>query len=272
MPPLLRLLVFFVIVTSYSCTQYAYFQSPLHTNTFGYREQPLKGDNRPFALYANAAVVSGNANENFRDQLTAFTGAIHASSQFGNFQAVYGSNITLGGYDLKEYALQSGTSQYYNSYLNETLINVHAGRNSFGALGFSGGINYVKSFPKGGEWRMAGVEAHWNQQWGEYQDFRSGLPENAANLNDPSKTFFTVAFTTDIITKLKTGALGYKLAMGTATRELTKYDRTGNPVQVLPAVFSNTIHYNYDRYAMYAQLNAGYAAASFHFGLSYRLY
>jgi len=266
-------LLFYILVlfSSISCTQYAYFQSPLHTNTLGYREQPLKSENRPFALYANAAVATGNANEDLRDQQTAFIGAFHAAHQFGNFQAYYGSQLTLGGYNLLPYAPQIGTPTYFNSNLDETLINPHAGKNSFGALGFSGGINYVIPFQKGGEWRAFGLEANWNNQWGEYQDFRSELSSSAANLIDPSKKFATVAFTSDIIAKLNAGSIGYKFALGFRTGELTKYDRSGLPSKVLPGFFSNTLHYSYDRYAAYTQLNWGYSALSFHFGLSYRL-
>lgn len=260
------------VLTSVSCSQNAYYQSPLHTNTAGYREQPLKSENKPFAVYANAAVATGSANEKFRDQVTAFLGAFHAAHQFGNFQAFYGSQLTLGSYYIKPYAPQIGTPPYYNSHLDETLINPHAGKNSFGALGFSGGINYLVPFARGGEWRVLGVEASWNNQWGEYQDFREELPTRAANLLDPSKSFTTVAFSSDVIAKTKGGSIGYKLALGYRTGSLTRYDMTGNPSKITPGFFSNTLHYAYERYAGYAQINFGYSASSFQFGLSYRLH
>lgn len=255
------------------CTQYAYYQSPLLTHTNGYKAMPMQDDKKEPALYGGLSIASGGANENWHDELIVFSGEVHQAHNFGIFQAFYGICGTMGQYTVNTYTPQNNTvSPYYNKNLNDSLINALSGKKDFGAWGFSGGIAIVKSFPKGGEWRIIGLEYNWQQEWGDYLSFRKKLPVTAANLIDYSNRFSTISITSDIIGKLKNNiSIGYKVAMGITPRLFTYYNETGEASHVLPANLSQTLHLTNKRVTGYLQGNIGYRAASFHLGVNYRL-
>src|SRR4029079_15802275 len=98
-----------------------------------------------------------------------------------------------------------------NSNLNDSLINLHAGNNFFGSVGFVGGVDFVAPFDNGGEWRIVGVEDCWQQDFGKYLSFRKGLPDPAANIISRYDQYTTISLGTEVLLKTKRGAMGYKL-------------------------------------------------------------
>lgn len=263
---ILNLLPAFVAILSGGCTQYAYYQSPSHTNTNGYKAMPLYSENKKSTFYGGAAIAVGDANENWRDELFAFSVEVHRAQKFGSFQTFYGINGTLGNYRVNSYGQQS-----YNTNLNETLLNKLTGNKFFGTLGLSGGINVVQPFPKGGEWRILGLEYNLQHEFGDYLSFRKKLPITAANLIDYKRNYSTLSITTDFIGKIDDVYLGYKIALGITPYKLTYYNEKSEPSLVQPANFSQTLHFTYKRLTGYLQANNGYIAWNAQLGINYRL-
>ena len=135
-----------------------------------------------------------------------------------------------------------------------------------------GGINLVRLFLTGGEWRVIGGELAWQNEWGGYYDFRNKLPVTAANIIDYNQNYATFSLTSDIIFKLnKEETIGYKAALGFPTRRLTYYNTASQPGKVLPYNFSQTLHVGFKKTTLHAQVNYGYYMFNMQMGLNYRL-
>ncbi|MFM9909424.1 MAG: hypothetical protein ACKVOW_08750 [Chitinophagaceae bacterium] len=273
MQKLLVLLAIFIAIISGGCTQYAYYQSPNHTQTNTYKAMPLHSEHKKSALYGGVSIAAGGANEDWKDGLFAFSGEIHQAHKFGVFQAFYGANVTLGNYQVNSYGQQYDGYLFgsYNRNLNDTLLNKLTGNKFFGTWGLSGGINVVQPFAKGGEWRIIGLEYSWQQEWGDYLSFRKQLPITAANLIDYKRNYSTLSITTDIIGKIDNSYLGYKIAMAITPYKLTYYNIASESSQVQPANFSQTLHFTTKRITGFVQANIGYYAGNFQLGMNYRL-
>lgn len=260
-------------ITTASCTQQAYYQSPTHGNTNGYKAMPLKTDNSGPALYADLSLMTGWANDNLKDNLVGLSGGFHRAHAFGDFQAFYGSNAVFGRYQVKAFYPQFGDIFWYvNGNLNDSLINSLSGPKNFASIGLFGGINLVRPFLNGSEWRVIGAELAWQSEWGSYSDFRNKLPVTAANVNDYNQNYATISLTSDIIIKLKKEeTIGYKAALGFPTRRLTYYNTASQPSKVLPYNFSQTLHIGFKKTTLHAQVNFGYYIFNMQMGLSYRL-
>ena len=260
-------------ITTGSCTQRAYYQSPTHGNTNGYKAMPLKSENSATALYADLSLMTGWANENLKDKLFGLSGSIHRAHAFGNFQAFYGSNAMFGRYQANAFYPQfEDVFWYVNGNLNDSLINSLSGPKNFASVGLYGGINLVRSLENGSEWRVIGAEFAWQNEWGSYYDFRNKLPVTAANVIDYNQNFATISFTSDIIFKLnKEETIGYKAALGFPTRRLTYYNTSSQPGKVLPHNFSQTLHVGFKKTTLHAQVNHGYYMLNMQMGLNYRL-
>ncbi len=268
----LNLLPVFVAILCGGCSQYAYYQSPSHTNTNGYKAMPLHSENKKSAFYGGVAIAAGEANENRRDEFFAFSGEIHRAQKFGSFQTFYGINGTLGNYQVNSYSPQYyGNYNPYNRNLNDTLLNKLTGNKFFATLGLSGGISVVQPFAKGGEWRILGLEYNLQHEFGDYLSFRKELPVTAANLIDYKKNYSTFSITTDIIGKIDNVSFGYKIALGITPYKLTYYNENSEPSLVQPANFSQTLHFTLKRLTGYVQANSGYIAWNAQLGINYRL-
>ncbi len=260
-------------ITSAGCTQRAYYQSPMHGNTNGYKAMPLKNDNSGPAFYADLSLTTGWANENLKDKLVGLSGGFHRAHAFGNFQAFYGSNAVFGRYQVGAFYPQfEDIFWYINGNLNDSLINSLSGPKSFASIGLFGGINLVRSFVNGGEWRVIGAEFAWQNEWGNYYDFRNKLPVTAANINDYNQNYSTISLTSDIIAKLKNDeTIGYKVALGFPARRLTYFNTANQPSKILPYNFSQTLHMGFKKINLHTQVNLGYYMFNMQVGLSYRL-
>lgn len=254
-----------------SCKEYAYFQSPMLTNTSGYKTIPLKSQQQPSATYASGAISYGDANDNGRDRVRCFNGAVHRSHNMGAFQAFYGVTGTLGEYTIRPVRLTEWNS-FSNLNLNDSLINAQQGGKFFGSYGLTGGVNLVLPLSHGGEWRVVGAEFSWNQEFGKYFDFRKQLPDTAANLIDKRRAFFTLGISTDILIPVaRKGSFGLKIAQVYSLRNLKGYDDQKKPITHTPQYFSGTLHLTINRVTGFYQVNIGSYATGMQFGTAVRI-
>lgn len=250
------------------CTQYAYYQSPMHANTAIYKPIPLKKDSCSSAIYANGALTTGGTNENLRDGVKAFLGSLHKSHNFGMFQAYYGVSGALGRYRVER--VYNSTNSYRNENLNDSLINGLSGNKFFGSYGAVGGINVVMPF-RSGEWRIIGTEISLTNEFGRYLDFRNSLPDTAANIIERKKTLFAMSISTDLIFALPNGSVGYKMAGSVGTNTLRGFDKNRKPIAYSLGYFSHCLHYESHRYSGSLQLTTGSYALYLQAGISVRL-
>jgi hypothetical protein len=246
----------------------------MHGVTNGYKAMPLKSDSTSPALYAGAAVLVAFPNDRLHDDVIAIQGGLHRTHQFGNFQAYYGINGSLGNYRVSA-GYDNPDGGYFfssNSNLNDSLLNALSGNYRFGSWGLTGGLNMVTQFPGGGEWRFLGVELDWQQEWGDYYRFRKNLPKSAANVIDDRRHYATISLSSDIVIKVDEIRFGYKAAMSFSTRKLNYYSNGGTVYsKVWPFTFSQTLHVGGKRSTWFGQLNIGYQVVGAQAGLCYRL-
>lgn len=256
-----------------SCLHYAYYQNPMHTNMHAYRAMPLKSDSASTAVYGDVNLFTGFANQNWRDDVSGGSAGLHVAHNFGEFQASYGINGTLGRYRASDFGLpELAISDPDNP--DESFLDSINGSKFFGSAGFHGAINYVKPFANGGEWRAFGLEFNYQREWdNDYQAFRNKIPTGRANVVDYGRNYSALSLTTELIFRGKDRySYGYKLAMGVATQKVLRYFSSAEPNKTLyRSHFSQTFHMGNDRVTGYGQFTVGYRASSLHFGLNFRL-
>lgn len=244
----------------YSCVHSTYLQSPMHTNSNGYKAIPLHSEEVKSATYATGVLTSGFSNSGLRDFNLGFIGSIHRSHNFGRFQAFYGATGAVGNYHLnRDYLL----GRY------DSLYNYNGSNKVYGAWGFNGGINYVLPLRNGSEWRVLGTAVSWTREFGDYLSFRKNVPDDAVNAVDRHRDFTTLAFNSEFVFRVrKKGSLGYKFGYVTS---LNKLQDTHAPyLSFTSGYFSQTLHFSRNHITGFWQTNFGYYAISSLFGVSYR--
>lgn len=253
-----------------SCTQYALYQSPFHNTTNSYKTMPVKSDTPAAAFYASGVFFAGGAGDDVRDGHSGFTGSVYRAHSAGPIRGYYGLTTSLGNYRVHGI---SGYSTYEptRKYPNDSLINARSGSKFFGGVGAVGGLYVTHSFPSGSEWRIIGVEANWQYEFGNYWKFRDRLPDTAANLVSRSQSFLAIAFNTEIVVKTRRGNAGIKLGGGIAGRTETEYSASGKPTTLLPGFFSTTFQVTRNNGTWFTQFNLGTYSFNFMTGLNFRL-
>ena len=254
--------------------QHASYVSPFNGNSQTYHPLPLSTDSVRKAVYAQAALMAGNANDNNTDQLKGATGSVFVANHFGKFQSYYGVDLTMGCYDLRKYDTGS-TNSFFGGGISlppysAPQLAKYAGGRFFGGVGISGAINMVKPFHNG-EWRYIGLEGTLHREFGDYLSFRKKVPDSLAPVLVRNPLFATIGYTTEIIGRTHKGEYGFRLANGMVLggAYLHLHDTTGT--EELGYIYVNlAFHYTYERYTGYVQMETGYRGISYHLGFVYR--
>jgi hypothetical protein len=268
-----NIILYLLVLTSLaSCTRYAYYQSPLLTHTNTYRALPLLKDSIQSATYANIAYSIGGANHEYRDGFYAFMGDLHQSHSFGRFHVFYGATASLGRYTVDSITqTDNERSSFFNRSLNDSLINLYGGHKTFRSWGFIGGATYVVPYDHG-EWRALGVEFSWNNELGDYLDFRRKLPDTAANLIDRKQKYLTLTFSTEALRELDDHSiLAYKAALGFKLHNVPGYNKMREPYSYNSAYLSQTISFTHHWFTGFGTATIGSSVVSFQLGSSFRL-
>lgn len=249
-----------------SCVTRAVYQSPMHTNTNRYKPVPLHNEGTAAASYAGFHATVGSANQHGQDQSFSFGTSFHRSHNFNVFQATYGANLELGDYKVNRYHLLNDTlgAAWQNRSFDAAGINERAGHKFFGAYGLNGSINVVLPFRRS-EWRVLGIEAAWNREFGNYLDFRKNMPTGIATMVDRKNNYFVWGFFTEILGRVGHGdnSLGYKLALYGTTRTIDHEWIPPSPEYIRSAFFAQTFHFTVDNKVTIAlQTNFGTYASS----------
>jgi hypothetical protein len=252
-----------------SCTSYAYYQSPLQANAYGYKSIPTNTDSIRSATYVQGGISLGGANVYYQDGNNSFMAGLHRSHNFGRFQAYYGIRGVLGSYRIDSVHNSTGRL-FHNDYLDEDLINANAKNKFYGAAGAFGALNYL-SDTRWGEWRILGAELAWDKEFGEYLDFRKILRDTSANIIERRNDFLALAISTDFVFTVPNGSLGIKLSLVNSLRNIHGYNEHSMPMTLSSGYLSNTFHYQHKKLTGFMQLNMGTYAIMFLTGANYRL-
>ncbi|HEX9510115.1 MAG TPA: hypothetical protein VF939_06505 [Puia sp.] len=252
------------------CVYHSYFQSPFYGNSETYHVLPLKSDSVPSATYVSGVFTEGGANYQLRDNVFSFTGSIYRSHNFGHFQGFYGSNVSLGSYNVGHYS-------YYNdarpSRLSDSLpINARAGDRFFGGYGAGGGVNFVLPFGRGSEWRVVGVSFALQKEFGDYWRFRKGLQDSLADVIFHNNLTGVLGFSTEFVFRTRHSVIGYKLMLAgdiinDGKGRYKGYDTTYQSVPF----FQQSLSFTRDRFTGSFQFNVGNHVVNAQLGMGYRL-
>ena len=275
--PLLLPLFFVTNLTLTGCLadrQHASYVSPFNGNSQTYHPLPMSTDSTRRAIYAQAALMAGNANDNNTDQLKAATASAYVTNHFGKFQSYYGLDLTMGCYDVRKYDTGNNNAIAFARYslppYTAPQLSKYTGGRFFGGIGISGGINMVKPFHNG-EWRYFGLEGTLHREFGDYLSFRKKLPDSLAPILVRSPLFATIGFTTELIGRTHKGEYGFRLGNGMVLggAYLHLHDTIGT--EELAYMYVNlAFHYTHERYTGYVQMETGRRGITYHLGVVYR--
>jgi hypothetical protein len=259
--------------------QQAFYVSPLNGNSEDYHTLPLVQDSAHTAFYARSAFYWGGANTRHNDHLDGWSFSVYAAHHFSMFQCYYGLDLSLGSYivgqwDTSRTLLGLLTARYWLPPGQASKLEPFAGDKFYGSTSFSGGINGVLPFERGGEWRFLGVETSLHREFGDYLGFRSQLPDSLVTLVVKSRYFGTVGITSEIIGRTGHGEWGFRFAtgriLGSSYNNLHLFDSVkGRPLQYLYTDVS--FHYTYNRFTGYFQVDGGTHATTGRLGVVYRI-
>ena len=269
-----------VLLNSCIESRQGYYLSPNNSNSIPYHPIPLHSDSIRSALYINGGYYIGNANYFGYDQVSVGQLSIQRSNNFGIFQAYYSANIHLGAYNIADFY----NSHYHYSggwfsfvpVAEDTIYHIPDQGKFFGSYGASGGINIVNASGKH-EWRALGIEATIQNEFGNYSDFRKGLPDSAANVIFKKTLTVTMGLYTDIIWKSRHQMVfGLKFSGGLMLNSKSNYSQMITDINATKNIFPLTyfspcFHVTRNKITGFVQLNFGSYADGFQTGFSYRL-
>ncbi|HET6255920.1 MAG TPA: hypothetical protein VFE32_17720 [Puia sp.] len=256
----------------------ALFVSPFNGNNLEYHPIPRVNDSVHMALYSSLTYSNGSANDFGTDYLWSFHSSVFAAHQYDNFQFHYGVGLTLGKYMMGTWRVDTGYRGYTlspNTALPTAVqVNTYSGPHSFGGVGFQGGINGVMPVWEG-EWRYLGLETSVTQEFGNYLAVRKRMPDSIATLINKSPLFATLGITTELITHVHHGDVGFKWTFGWALGHA--YSNPGlinntNGDRLSYTYFNFTFHYTYRQFTGYLQYDNATKARLILLGVDYRLW
>jgi hypothetical protein len=258
----LFLIIFIGFLFASCAVSHSYYQSPLDVNVNSYHVVPLRSDSIKTALYGSANFLAGASNYQGRDNLMGFQANIYQSHSLGLINAFYGAGFSKGSYHVAE---------YYGTKSNDTTYHISKSSQSFGALGFNGGMSFALPGPRGrGEFRI-GFETAVYKEFGQYLNYRQALPDSVADIIATSGWTKTIGGTMEFVSKSRRSGtvFSYKAAIGGSFVSADNY--RGSQSADVPFYFSNTLQLTKHKVTGFAQLNFGKHQSSFQMGFAYRL-
>lgn len=255
------------------CTRYAYYVSPMHGYNSTYRTIPLQSGGMRSAWYANANIGTGSTNNNLGDAVLNMQGNIYRTHQLGKYiQTFYGGGLSLGNYHVASFH----DSTRISSVVDTAAINAKAGNHFFGAGGCDGGINFVLPFSKhGGEWRVLGIHASLQKEFGSYLAFRQALNPDKVNGVAKSSWLGSLGFSSELVAKTGWGSCGFKqelgMLLGNAYSDIYFGKPSSNERRSRYSYASSTLQFTIHAFTVYAQETFGTRLFSAQLGVNYRL-
>lgn len=257
----------------------AFYVSPLNGNAEDYHTLPLANDSARTAFYARSAFYWGGANDRHNDHLDGWSFSGYAAHHVNRLQWYYGLDLSLGTYvvgkwDTSYTLLGDLSGRYWLPPAQASKLEPLSRYQFYGSTSFSGGINGVLPFQRGGEWRFLGLETSLHREFGDYLAFRHQLPDSLVALVVKGRFFGTLGLSTEIIGRTPNGEWGFRFAtggiVGSSYNHLHIYDSVENrPLAYGYADFS--FHVTYRQFTGYFQIDGATHATTGRLGVVYRI-
>ena len=269
--------------------QQAFYVNPFNGASDGYHALPMHTDTVKTAAYVRVSGFAGSANDLQTDHFGGANASFYVAHHGDCWQAYYGIDGTLGGYNLGTWRQQERDNYdmvllnpiaifflQNNSYLapaKADQLNTYHGGYTYGGLGFSGGWNAV--VPMGqGEWRFIGIETALHQEFGQYRRLRQNMPDSIAGYINRNPFYGTLGLTTEFVFRTKTGDFGFRLAggsiLGSGYHTTGVYDSSMTQPLHYNGYGSFSAHFTTGRYTVYYQATSASKASSSQLGFIYR--
>lgn len=253
------------------CATRTYYVSPLYGSSNSYRTLPMKAEGAKRQLYANGAFTMGSTNEDSRDQFYNLQGNVYNAHQFGAFKAWYGGGITLGNYRIKKF-----DSATYNPLFDSAYINNNAGNKSFGSTNLNAGVVVTIPISNQIEWRILGVSASLQNEFGKYLSFRQNIKNNNIEVTGiaPNSLLGTVGLSSELAFGFTEGSFCIKsqvnYLLGKNYKDIYHGTNPGASVKRY-AYLSGNAALTVKDITGFAQINIGERMMNFQTGINYRI-
>lgn len=260
--------LFCIIIFLPGCITSSYYISPMYGSSMSYRTMPLQKDTVKSALYLNSALTYGGTNEDVRDVVYSLQTNIYNVHRFSFFKAWYGAGITLGNYKVHSYS----SATYAN--FDVAAVNRLAGNKFFGSTNFNGGLVIVIPMKSGSEFRVAGVSASLQNEFGDYLRFRKTLEEDTIKITGlaANRALGTIGISSEVALKTKSGAFSIQYAWNILTGK--NYSNT-DYLNIAPkkrySYLSGTLALTVNNITGYLQSNLGTRLLNLQTGVNYRI-
>lgn len=192
-------LFMFVLI---GCQTRSYYISPLYGSSNTYKTLPFTADSTKSSLYVNGAFNLSGTNEDLRDNVFNFQGNIYNVHQLSIVKLFYGAGLGAGSYNVSKYDTVT-----YNPQFDTLSINKLAGGKFFGSANLMGGLVITIPFSLNFEWRILGISATLQKEFGSYLHFRNIVQRDSIKVNGIAKSSVlgTLNFSTEFAFKTRRG-------------------------------------------------------------------
>jgi hypothetical protein len=168
----------------------------------------------------------------------------------------------------------------FDSTLSSSIyINAIAGDKFFGSLNGNGGLAIAFPISEKAEWRILGVQATVQKEFGKYLDFRKKIVKDSISVSgiSTSSVLGTIGFSTEFIFKTRSGAFSIFQQYNILTGKDYKYNDFDFESDLYPpsgkrySYWSNTYAYSFKNITAYLQGNTGRRMMNFQIGMNYKL-
>lgn len=184
----------------------------------------MLGDSIKNRLYGTASLNTSSTNNELRDQNTIVHMELYNTHRFNKLQVWYGGGINAGLY----YVGPNDDSSYtYFQYFDE-----RRGSKLYSGFTAQAGLTYTLQINRKTEWRIIGLQATFQREYGDYLRFRKLIQEDQIWVNGlaVSPWLLTVSFSSELCWKTEHGSLFYMNQVNLLTGKDYKYNKTHNPL------------------------------------------
>ncbi|GGH77408.1 hypothetical protein HNQ91_004128 [Filimonas zeae] len=257
---------------SLSCVRRAYYVSPVYGSNTPYHTVPLKKEQIASALYGNASLQTGSANDQGRDMSSNMQINAYRTHNFGTLQAYYGGGFVAGIYNVKAFDTASYRRNTYD--IAVAPINAGAGNLFYGTGNIHGGMHVAIPLSPSNtapELRL-GSKVAMHKEFGNYLSFRNSLHSDSVSGLANSSTLGSLSGYTEILFPSSHNIIGAQLEVNLMLGKQYSdiYFGKGTPGGRY-AYVNGTLHLTQGKTTAYLQWSLGTRLFGIHLGVNYQL-
>lgn len=188
-----------------ACNSHKIYISPQVGLTAPYKTLPFRTDSTTLQLSANAQLITGNANYDASDAVTAVNGYTQIAKRWGFLVVHANVGATLGNY----HVFRLRDDRDYDVLVSPAYNEQIRGNYFFGAASGSAGFSLTAIGNKQIEWRPIAANISANKEFGSYAKLRSQMDMTKVTHVTRSPFLATVGVESEIIFRSNDWSLGF---------------------------------------------------------------